>query len=128
MNDNPSQSPISEPTKSQNKHRSFRLTSSESDPELGFVVGTFRSAIVFSLICQVPVLLLGAMILDGGLIFRKALIASLAYWAMVLMIWIRNKFNAAKNISDADILLTKWGYWPMLIAVCLLGKALGRLV
>ena len=119
MNDNPYQSPNIDAPQSQGKHRSFRLTTHESDSEPSLVVGTFRNAITFSLITQIPLLLLGASILDGGLIFRRFLIASLAYWTIVLIIRMRSR----TNISDTDILLAKWGYWPILLVVCLLWVA-----
>lgn len=96
------------------KHRSFRLTSSASPVDEYVVVGTLQNAIWFSVIQQVPLLLLSGLILDGGMIFKRIAIASIAYWVMTLIILSRRWLNT----SDSDILLVKWAFLPILLVVC----------
>lgn len=115
--DNPYQAPNVDPTESATtKHRSFRLTAGTTSPDASVTVGTLRDAIVFTLFQQLPLLILTAMLLDGGLVFKRVAIASLAYWILILMIMIR----CGRYMSDVDILLVKWGYLPLLLVTCIL--------
>ena len=90
------------------------MTSSASPVDEYVVVGTLQNAIWFSVIQQVPLLLLSGLILDGGMIFKRIAIASIAYWVMTLIILSRRWLNT----SDSDILLVKWAFLPILLVVC----------
>jgi len=113
MNENPYQSPSVDLTESAaTEHRSFRLTRNSTSPDASVTVGPFRDAIYFTLVQQFPVLLLSAMFLDDGWMFRRVAIASVAFWVLALIIMIRR----GSNMPTSDILLIKWGYLPLLIA------------
>ena len=115
--ENPYQSPNVEPTESSvTNHRSFRLTRCSTSPDASITVGSFRDALVFSLVQQLPLLVLSALLLDGGLVFQRVAIASIAYWVMTLLIMIRR----GRNMSRSDILLLKWGFLPLLLTTCTL--------
>ena len=116
MAKNPYQSPNGMPDQiGESEHRSFRLTPSSNATDDSLVVGSARSAVKFALVLQVPLLCLAALILDGGLIFRRFVIASIAFWILVLIIRIRR----GSEIPDSDILLIKWGYLPILLITCI---------
>ena len=115
--DNPYQTPDAGAKESApTKHQSFRLTAGSTSPDASVTVGTFRDAIVFTMFQQLPLLMLSAMLLDGGLVFKRVAIASVAYWILVVIIMIRR----GRNIPDADKLLVKWGYLPLLLITCIL--------
>ena len=115
--ENPYQAPNAEPLESSAKiHRSFRLTSRSASADARFSVGPFRDAIVFTLVQQIPLLILSALILDGGLVFKRVVIASIAFCILTLLITVRR----GPNISGSDILLVKWGYLPVLLVTCIL--------
>ncbi|MCP4890730.1 MAG: hypothetical protein GY904_29545 [Planctomycetaceae bacterium] len=77
--DNPYHAPNAGPLESSaKKHRSFRLTQDSTSPDVRFPVGTFRDAIVFTLVQQVPLLILSARLLDGKLVFKRVTIAFIA--------------------------------------------------
>ncbi|PHS00621.1 MAG: hypothetical protein COA78_23770 [Blastopirellula sp.] len=117
MTENPYQSPPPGPDESEpSEHNSFRLTSSSASPDSNIVIGTFRDAIKFSLIQQLPLLLIASLLLDGGLIFKRVGIASVAFWTFTLIIMIRR----GHNMTDDDLLLIKWGYLPLLLVTCIL--------
>jgi hypothetical protein len=114
--DNPYQAPNADPVESAaTKHRSFRLAPGPTSLDASVTVGKFRAAIVFTLMQQLPLLLLSAMLLDGGLVFKRVAIASVAFWILTLMVMIRR----GRNITDSDILVVKWGYLPLLFATCI---------
>ena len=115
MSENPYQAPNTPPEESvTSKHRSFRLTSSTPAANEDFVIGTLREAIWFALILQAPLLLMSGLLLDGGMLLRLVVIASVAFWAMTLIIVVRR----GPNTPNSDILLVKWGYLPTLLVVC----------
>ena len=115
MSENPYQAPNTPPEESvTSKHRSFRLTSSTPAANEDFVIGTLREAIWFALILQAPLLLMSGLLLDGGMLFRLVVIASVTFWAMTLIIVVRR----GPNTPNSDILLVKWGYLPTLLVVC----------
>ena len=117
MIDNPYQSPKAELTETAPaEHRSFRLTRSSESADDNVVVGTFGDAISFALVQQLPLLLLSALLLDGGLVFKRVAIASVAFWILTLIILIRR----GRNMLDSDTLMIKWGYLPILLATCIL--------
>ena len=115
--DNPHHAPNAEPlVSSGTKHRSFRLSQGSASPDARFSVEPFRDAIVFTLVQQVPLLMLSALLLDGGLVFKRVAIASIAFCILTLVIMVRR----GPNIPDTDILLVKWGYLPVLLVTCIL--------
>ena len=117
MIDNPYQSPNANFTESAvTQHRSFRLTQNSPSSDASVTAGTFRDAIRFSLVQQVPLLLVSLLILDGGLIFKRVGIASVGFWILTLIIMIRR----GRNMPDSDILLIKWAYLPLLLATSIL--------
>ena len=115
--DNPHHAPNAEPLESSaTKHRCFRLTPGSASPDALFSVGPFRDAIVFTLVQQIPLLMLSALLLDGGLVFKRVAIASIAFCILTLVIMVRR----GPNLPDTDILLVKWGYLPVLLVTCIL--------
>ena len=104
------------PYESSNADPAESSTPESSTPGASDRVGTFRDAIVFTLVQQLPLLLLSAMILDGGLVFKRVAIASLAFWILTLIIMLRR----GRNIAKSDLLFIKWGYLPILLATCVL--------
>ena len=115
--ENSYQAPNAEPLESSaTKHRSFRLTPGSASPDTRFSVGPFRDAIVFTLVQQIPLLMLSALLLDGGLVFKRVAIASVAFCILTLVIMVRR----GPNLPDTDILLVKWGYLPVLLVTCIL--------
>jgi len=117
MDENPYKPPVSDFKEPEPPvHRSFRLTAGSPTANTLITVGTFREAIVFALIIQLPALLLSALILDNGAIFKRVAIASVAFWVMTLLLGLRRR----KSMPDTDILLVKWGYLPVLLVTCVL--------
>ena len=115
--ENSYQAPNAEPLESSaTKHLSFCLTPGSESPDTRFSVGPFRDAIVFTLVQQVPLLMLSALLLDGGLVFKRVAIASIAFCILTLVIMVRR----GPNLPDTDILLVKWGYLPVLLVTCIL--------
>ena len=115
--DNPHHAPNAEPLESSaTKHRSFRLSQGSASPDARFSVEPFRDAIVLTLVQQVPLLMLSALLLDGGLVFKCVAIASIAFCILTLVIMVRR----GANIPDTEILLVKWGYLPVLLVTCIL--------
>ena len=96
---------------SKSKQRSFKLTKAFLTPDASVPIGTFRDAIKFTLIQQLPLLLLTSIIMDGGMIFKRVMIASIAFWFFVVIIKIRR----GPKIPDIDILIIKWGYIPIVL-------------
>lgn len=102
-------------TKPEIRHKSFRLTrpSDECDDEPA--VHSARDAIAFSLVLQFGVFIISSLILDGGWMAKKAIIASVAYWAWTLMVMLR---RASPDRTATWVL--KWSYLILLAAVHLL--------
>jgi hypothetical protein len=67
----------------------------------------YRKAIFDALILQVVIVILSAMILDGGDCAQVCLVALLAFWGgAAVMIWRRPQAP-----TQADILLIRFGYF-----------------
>ena len=112
------------PESSATKHRNFRLTFGSPTTNRERTFGSFRDAIRFSVIQQLPLLILSALLLDGGLVFKRVAIASIAFWILILIIMIRR----GRNIPSPDIYLVKWGYLPMLLTTCILWFVLSAIL
>jgi hypothetical protein len=71
-----------------------------------------RGAVRDGLLLQAPLLLLFALMLDGGTKLRLALIALVAQWVVSLVIWhLRSEVP-----TRTDLLFVRWGYVPLLVA------------
>jgi hypothetical protein len=104
------------------KHQSFRLTDSGS--EASSDSETRRSqAIAFAFAQQAAVLIIAGLILDGGHILRLCAIAVVASWVATAVILIRR--NQPTNLDWAII---KYGFWPSILLVLVLGAVLDRVV
>jgi hypothetical protein len=65
-----------------------------------------RGSIVFSLTQQTFLLVLSAMLVDGGRAFQGSVYALVAYWIGFLIIMVRRR----RSLTQADKLLIRWGY------------------
>jgi hypothetical protein len=103
------------------KHRSFRLTATPSDDlasqPLFAAREKFSHAIVIALAQQVPVLILAALILDGGLILRFCGIAAIAAWVFTLTILLRRP----KEPTNIDLAVIKYSFWPAMLLILVVG-------
>ena len=116
VTENPYQPPNHMPQdSSESEHRSFRLTAGSKHSETDEVFGRFRAAAKFALFQQIPLLILASLILDGGLIFKRVAIASVAFWILTLIL-----MRHGAQLSRSDVLLVKWGYLPILLATCVM--------
>jgi len=76
------------------------------------IAKTYSQAVKSAVIQQGILLVLTAMILDGGVIFQVCLYAAIAFWVGFTMIWIRNR----RSPKPLDLLLIEAGY-PVLCVV-----------
>ena len=72
----------------------------------------FEDRFKISLLLHIPILLLGAITLDGGGLLRLMLVGVTAYWCAVGMIMVRRNGNATRG----DRFLLTWGF-PILLPV-----------
>ena len=111
MDENPYESPnVDSSDLPAPKHRSFRLTRDPST-EGAFTVGTFRDAVKFSLVQQLPLLLISSAA-PGR---RDGLPAGLDCHRCVLDSHADRRDSTAARLPDSDILLVKWGYVPIVL-------------
>jgi hypothetical protein len=80
--------------------------------------------IVFSLIQQLPLLMLSSLILDGGQLFKHVAIASVAVWILVLVAWIRR----GRTSSNLDWQIVKWSFAPFLLITFVLSMVISRIL
>jgi hypothetical protein len=81
-------------------------------PDVTRSVSSLKDSVVFSLVQQCTLLILGALILDGGQVFQVCAYAALAYWVGFAIIMTRRRHH----LTSADKLLIRWGYmmlWPI---------------
>ncbi|MFK7766783.1 MAG: hypothetical protein AB8B55_06140 [Mariniblastus sp.] len=69
---------------------------------------------------QLVCLLLGAMLLDGGRGFRICVAAVFAHWLAIAFISARDR----DELTQMDILLVRWGFFPCLACAVLIGNAI----
>jgi hypothetical protein len=105
------------------EHRSFRLTAATTE-ELGvqpsLAAGSVYSyAITLALAQQAVVLVFASLILDGGVVFRFCVAAAIASWVCTLLILLRRP----KQPTPFDLAIIKYGFWPALPIVFVLGAA-----
>lgn len=74
--------------------------------------GKFESAIKVSVVLQLFILFLSALVLDGGQLSQWMLVSATAYWIAFAVIMIRRNGNA--TVLDRFILA--WGY-PLAIVL-----------
>ena len=72
---------------------------------------TLRPFLNLVLIQQVPVLLLTALMLDGGRLFQRCTFAALTHWVAIALIVGRR----SSNPSSIDDFIVRWGYFPLAI-------------
>jgi hypothetical protein len=91
------------------------------------IVPVYRAPIRSALLQQSVVLILAALMLDGGLTFNMAVIAIVAYWLAVGVILARRPGSPTR----ADILLIRYGFLlvfgVVLVTAPIVWTALGRL-
>lgn len=76
------------------------------------IVPKVRSALIFSLILQTPIILLFSIMLDGGTLGTLSLIAACGYWAGVVLILLRRS-----NVPTVvDLAFVRWGYLGLVIS------------
>jgi hypothetical protein len=84
------------------------------------------SAVKASLLQQGVVLILAALVLDGGRTFHAALVAAMAYWLGLVVVAVRRPSSP----TAVDVLLVKYGFLFILLIVLTVGPmvwgALGR--
>ena len=114
MVETPGSSPMkSETSEHPEEHRSFRLTRTTGNTDEQ-TRNTLKNAVEFSVVLQLAILVVSALILDGGLIFKRVVIASIAYWAFVAIIVVRR----TRNPNEHDFAVVKWAFLPILGVVC----------
>ncbi len=83
-------------------------------------------AIKTSLWQQVPLIVVCALLLDGGRILRVCLTSTLCFWLLGLIILIRSeRFDA--RVPDRDgLLFLRWGYLPLFGLFLVLNQYMNR--
>lgn len=74
----------------------------------------YWSAIRTSICFQIPILLLGALCLDGGELFSRCLVALAAFWCGTILIL----FRRPRNPTKLDLEVIRFGY-PLLFVLAL---------
>lgn len=64
---------------------------------------------------QVPAIVLSALLLDNGRVFRVGLIASLEYWLIALLCAV-----SGKDVAVPVGAFLRWGYIPLLLSLLIL--------
>lgn len=85
-------------------------------------VGTLREAFTFAIAQQMPLLVFSALILDGGVLFRVVLVATIAFWCFILVFMARRRDKP----TNVDTLFIKYGIWVLFLIACAFVILLGR--
>lgn len=88
----------------QTKHRSFRLTR-EPDTKSIAEIST-KDALLFSVLLQLMLIFITALVLDGGVLFSIFVGGSIFYWISVSAL----SFVKSNKFSLDDKLLIKYGF------------------
>ena len=121
MIDEPNKTPTpSVADSSRVQHKSFRLTPQSTASCSRVSVDSFRDAVVFASVQQLLALGISALLLDGGLVFYRALIACLSYWIMISVI----ASQRGSNLNKSDVRFARWAYFPLLAVVWVVGSRL----
>jgi hypothetical protein len=107
-------------TKAAVEHRSFRLTRDPNAPPLN--LGSVRECFVVGVAQQMLLLFVSALLLDGGRVYGRVLVASMAYWIFVIVF----SFRRAKQPTEFDLLYLKYGIWPTMFLTSIVASMLGR--
>ncbi len=78
----------------------------------------FSSAILFGMVVQIVFLLLTALLLDGGVMFRMCLTTAVGYWIGVGIIAVRRGASPTK----LDLLFTRYGMVGLMVVAPFLAK------
>jgi hypothetical protein len=89
-------------------------------PPTTYIATDFRSALRDGLLFQLPILVLTALLLDGGRVFHVTKVAACAYWPMAALIY----FNRRASPTYVDLIAIRYGYIVILLVVGKLGPAL----
>ncbi len=100
-------------------HRSFQLTP-DSELAVSSSPGSLRKALAFAVVQVVPLLTVGALLLDRGVVFRHLIVATLGFWCFALLVCVRHQANP----SRLNIYLVKYGFWGWFLLVCLIANLL----
>ncbi len=106
---------------SPSKHKSFRLTGTLEAERLPRP-SSLRTAFHWSIVQQGILVLLAALILDGGIIFQRVLVATIAFWCFVLVLLIRRRTQP----TSGDILFIEFGCWPLIVIAVVIITVLER--
>jgi hypothetical protein len=68
-----------------------------------------------SLVTQVAIGILAALLLDGGTTARVVGVAVLAFWLCVAIVILRRP----RKPTSLDLGMIRWGFWPVLIVAIL---------
>ncbi|GIW88127.1 MAG: hypothetical protein KatS3mg108_2451 [Isosphaeraceae bacterium] len=79
---------------------------------------TYREAIHFALLQQVPCALLCLLLLDGGRMAKVCGVAVLAFWAAAALIMARRP----NSPGPGDIAFLRWGFLPLFALVVVLAQ------
>lgn len=100
--------------------QSFVATQKINDcPATPFNIADFRSALRVGLLFQLPIVLLAALLLDGGRAFHITTVAAFAYWPMLGLIY----FNRRESPTFLDLVAIRYGYIVILLIVSTVGPA-----
>jgi hypothetical protein len=113
MTVNPYQSPKSKTTPADS------LSDAKSRPSSGREYGR---AIVVAMVQQVVVLVLAALVLDGGRTLKLMIIAAIGSWVFPLLVMLRRP----RSLTRADILIIKHGIWMAAALVVSIVLIVGR--
>jgi hypothetical protein len=110
------------------KHRSFRLTAAESNDSANepsrVIARRYLHAITLAVAQQAVVLILAALILDGGHLLRVSVIAAIASWICTALVILRRP----KQPTKLDLAIVKYGFWPAILLVLVMEILLRRMV
>ena len=84
--------------------------------------GTMRKALSFAIAQQTIILVLSALLLDGGGVLHRVTVAMVAFWCFVLIVLVRRRTQP----MSGDILFIKYGIWLLMPIAGLVANLLGR--
>jgi hypothetical protein len=90
----------------------MNASSDQTTPTSAVVSAEYHDPILFSLIQQIPIALLGLLILDDGTVARFCAVPMIGYWLAALWMWSRRPHNPTRS----DVLFLKWSFFPLLTA------------
>ena len=86
----------------------------------------YRNAIGKSLQQQIPTIVLCSLLLDGGMMLRVCLVATIAFWLFAMIILVRSeRFQEPKTDRDG-LLFLRWGYFPVFLVFLMANQFVNR--